>query len=183
MLRLVLVALALLFIGSIADVPAMFLAVRGSLPILFIFVVGFLADVGPDFFWYWLGGKIGLERIRRFRFFRRESKRLDKADSIFHRYGALMLFFSKFVYAFGIPTQIVAGAHHYNLKKMFIANALGSAGWLAVLYMLARTFTSEVVIEHNLHNAELNFTLFVVAGLIIYFLVSFIARRVLDLKR
>jgi len=174
MLRLALVALALLFVGSIADVPAMFLAVRGELPLAFIFIAGFLADILPDFFWYWLGGKIGLERITkiRFRFLRQEERRVKKADKAFHRYGGFILFFSKFVYLFGIPTQIVAGAHRYDLRKMFIANALGAAGWLALLYSLARTFEKVSIVEDYIKDVKIAFLLFFIIAFLIHYLIG-----------
>lgn len=172
MLRLVLVALALLFVGSLADVPVMFLAVRGMLPLIFVFIVGFLADVLPDFFWYWLGGKIGLERISKLRFFRQDKKKINQADSAFHRYGGFILFFSKFVYLFGIPSQIVAGAHRYDLRKMFIANALGSAGWLAILYTLARAFDSVKIIQSYLDSTTELFLGFIIVAALIYYLLG-----------
>jgi membrane protein DedA with SNARE-associated domain len=183
MLKLALVALALLFIGSIADVPTMFLAVRGALPLGFVLAAGFLADVIPDFFWYWLGGKIGVARFERLPFLKQKPERMEAIERAFEKYGAFILFGSKFVYAFGIPSQITAGAHRFDLKKMFLANALGSAGWLAVLYVLARTFNSELIIETHLHSVELGFTLFFAASLILYFAAGFVARRIFGFKK
>ncbi len=180
MLKLTVVALALLFIGSIADVPAMFLAARGMLPLGFILIVGFLADVLPDFFWYWLGGKIGIHRFSKLKFFRQEPKRLEKVDHAFHTYGGFILFFSKFVYLFGIPSQIVAGMHHYPLKKMVLANALGAASWLAVLYVLARIFSNTEVIETYLTDTKLAFLAFFVVALGIHFLLGTPMKRMLD---
>jgi membrane protein DedA with SNARE-associated domain len=172
MLRLVLVALGLLFVGSIADVPAMFLAVRGMLPLPFIFIVGFLADVIPDFFWYWLGGKIGIERFGKLRFFRQNPARLEVLGRVFDKRGGLILFGSKFVYAFGIPSQIVAGAHRYDLKKMFLANSLGALGWLILLYYLAKAFSTISVIEKYIKDTKVAFLLFFAAAIALHFLLG-----------
>lgn len=180
MFRLTVVALALLFVGSIADVPAMFLAVRGMLPLSFIFIAGFLADILPDFLWYWMGQKIGLERISKIKFFRQDPKRIDRADRVFHKYGGWILFFSKFVYLFGIPTQIVAGAHRYNKKKWFVANALGALGWLVLLYYLAVTFTRVDFIENELHNVQTAFLAFVAAAFLFHFLLGAPLKRMID---
>ncbi|MDB5194711.1 MAG: hypothetical protein JWN50_725 [Parcubacteria group bacterium] len=172
MLKLAFVALVLLFFGSVADIPVMFLAVRGMLPLGYILVVGFLADIIPDFFWYWLGQKIGLERFEKLPLFKQKPERLEAVGDALDSYGAYILFGSKFVYLFGIPAQIVAGAHHFPLKRAAVANALGSIGWLALLYVLARTFASVTIIKTYVHNAELTFTLFVVTALVMYGLVS-----------
>jgi len=169
---LILVAFGLLFFGSVADVPVMFLAVKGVLPLAFVVIVGFLADIIPDFFWRWLGGKIGIERFENIPFFKFDRKRIEASDRAFHSYGGLILFCSKFIYLFGIPTQIVAGAHQYPLRKFFVANALGSAGWLVLLYTLAHIFTSSDIAEDYLRNGELAFTLFLVAAFILYFVLN-----------
>lgn len=179
-LRLTLIFFALLFIGSIADVPVMFLAERGEIPLSFVFIAGFLADVVPDFFWYWLGKKIGLERFARIPLFQQKPERIQKVDRALHRYGAYILFSSKFAYAFGIPTQIVAGAHRYPLKKFFIANSLGAAGWLVLLYWLAKIFSSIDVIEEHLENAKLAFFVFLVAGIGLYFLIGIPLKRLFN---
>jgi membrane protein DedA with SNARE-associated domain len=171
-LSLILVTFGLLFFGSLADVPVMFLAVKGVLPLPFILIVGFLADIIPDFFWRWLGGKIGLERFENIPFLKFDKKRIKASDQAFHSYGGLILFCSKFIYLFGIPTQIVAGAHHYPLRKFFVANALGSAGWLLLLYTLAHLFTSSDIAEDYLRNGQLAFTLFLVVAFILYFILN-----------
>lgn len=183
MLRLVFVALGLLFVGSIADVPAMFLAVRGTLPLSFIFIVGFLADVGPDFLWYWLGKRIGIERIGRLRLFRQNPERLAALGRVFDRRGSLILFCSKFVYAFGIPTQIVAGAHRYDLKKMALANSLGALGWLLLLYYLAKAFTTVTIIEKYLKDTKIAFLLFFAVAIIFHFLLGTPLKKILKRGR
>jgi membrane protein DedA with SNARE-associated domain len=183
MLKLTLIALGLLFIGSIADVPAMFLAVQGQIPLLFIFVAGFMADVIPDFFWYWLGGKIGIKRFEKLPLFKQDPKRMKLVEKALSRYGGVILFASKFVYAFGIPTQIVAGAHRYDLKKMFLANALGAASWLALLYYLARAISGVSIIEKYIRDAKLLFLLFLIIALSIHFLLGSPMKRLLDTKK
>lgn len=182
-LKLLFVALALLFVGSIADVPVMFLAVRGMLPLSFVFIVGFLADVIPDFFWYWLGGKIGIERFERLPFLKQKPERMEAVGTALDKYGGLILFGSKFVYAFGIPTQVVAGAHHYSLKKMMAANALGAAGWLALLYYLAKIFNSVDVVEQHLENAKIAFLAFFVIALVFHFVLGAPLKRLLKSKK
>lgn len=172
MLKLTAVALGLLFVGSIADVPAMFLAVRGELPLAFIFIAGFLADVLPDFLWYWLGQKIGIERFSRLRFFRQNPARLSAIGHVLDKRGGIILFGSKFVYAFGIPTQIVAGAHHYDMKKFILANSLGAAGWLLLLYYLAKVFSTVAIVEMYVKDAKIAFLLFFAAALGFHFLLG-----------
>lgn len=179
-MKYVFIALALVLIGSVADVPIMFLAVRGALPLLFVVLAGFLADILPDFFWYWLGGKIGIERFERLPFLKQKPERMEALEHSLEKHGAYILFCSKFVYLFGIPAQITAGAHHYPLKKAFIANSLGSLGWLLILFVLAHIFTSVDIIESHLHSAELSFTIFAAVAVLIYALLSKVLKRFID---
>jgi membrane protein DedA with SNARE-associated domain len=180
--KYVLIALSLLLIGSIADVPVMFLAVDGSLSLWFVCIAGFLADILPDFFWYWLGQRIGVEGFCKLPIFRQRPEHLEAIGRTLDRFGGLLLFGSKFIYAFGIPTQVMAGAHHFPLKRAVVANALGSAGWLVLLYALAHIFTSSDIAEAHLKSARLDFTLFIIFGIIVYFLIGLVAKRFLDRK-
>jgi membrane protein DedA with SNARE-associated domain len=86
------------------------------------------------------------------------------------------------MYAFGIPAQVMAGTHHFPLRRAVIANALGSAGWLVLLYALAHVFTSSSVAEASLREVRLDFTLFVAIGLMIYFLLGKLAKKLISKK-
>ncbi len=180
MTKLVLIFLALLFVGSIADVPAMFLAVQGEISLPFVFIAGFLADVLPDFLWYFLGHKIGIERFSKLRFFRQNPKRVRLMDKAFSKYGGTILFGSKFVYALGIPTQVIAGAHGYPIKKMFLANSAGALAWLLLLYYLAKVFTSVNVVEHYIRDAKFAFLAFAAIALLIHFFLGSPMKRLLN---
>ncbi len=167
-MKYVFIALSLLLVGSIADVPVVFLAVQGSLPLLFVVIAGFLADILPDFLWYWLGRKIGVRGFSKLHFFRQKPERLEKIGRTLDRYGAYLLFASKFMYAFGIPAQIMAGVHRYPLRKAVIANSVGSLGWLILLFVLAHFFTSSAAAEVGLKDVRFAFTAFVGFAVLIY---------------
>jgi membrane protein DedA with SNARE-associated domain len=171
-LKYTFIFLALLAFGTIADVPVMFLAMRGEISLAFVIIVGFATDIASDFFWYWLGEKIGIERFQKLRFFRNNPERMALVGRALDKYGMLLLFASKFIHSFGVPTQIVSGAHRYPLKKMFIANALGGVGTIVVIYAMAKIFTSEAVVEEYLGNAKLALLAFVVVLVGLHFLVS-----------
>lgn len=96
------------------------------------------------------------------------------------RYGAFILFGSKFVYAFGIPTQVMAGAHKYKLPKFALANALGSAGWLLLLYTLAHFFTSSELVEDYLQDGKIALAVFLVVAFSIYFLLDISFKKLFD---
>src|SRR5262245_56445900 len=118
MLKYFVIFLGLLFFGSIADVPAMFLGVRGEISLTFVIVVGFATDIASDFFWYWLGARVGVERFERMKFFRTNPERMKIIERALEKYGMILLFASKFIHSFGVPTQIATGVHHYPLRKM-----------------------------------------------------------------
>jgi len=176
-MTLIAVALLLLFVGSIADVPVMFLALQGTIPLAFVFIVGFLADIIPDFFWYWLGQKISKENLQKLWFFKNKPHRLENVGKALDKYGAFILFGSKFVYAFGIPTQVMAGAHKYKLPKFVLANALGSAGWLLLLYSLAHFFTSSDIVEDYLRNGKIALAVFLIVAFGLYYLLDLCFKR------
>lgn len=171
-MKYVLIALALLTVGSIADVPVMFLAVHGTISLIFVAVAGILADILPDFFWYWLGAKIGVEGFCKLPIFHQKPERLEKIGRALDHYGGYLLFGSKFMYAFGIPTQVMAGAHRFPLKRAVLANSLGSIGWLVILYFLAHIFTSSEAAEAGLQDAQLDFTAFVAVSILLYIILS-----------
>lgn len=179
MLRYILFTIALLFFGSIADVPVMFLATHGVLSVTFVFIAGFLTDLIPDLFWYWLGARIGVERFEKLPFFKQKPERVEAVGRALDKYGAIILFFSKFVYATGVPTQVVAGAHRYPIKKMLLANSLGAACWLIILYSLATAFSSIDLIERYISDAKIAFLVFVVIVIGLYALLGAPLKRIL----
>jgi membrane protein DedA with SNARE-associated domain len=180
MLKLTLIALALAVFGSAADIPAIFLAVHGALPLTFILVASFLADVIPDFLWYILGKKIGVERFGKLRFFRRNPERLEKMDRAFNKHGFALLFGSKFVSGTAIPAQIIAGAHRYPLDRMFYANALGSISWVTLLYFLAKTITSLHNLEIFVKDIKYAFVFFLLISISLYLFLGSSLKRILN---
>lgn len=164
--------LALLLFGNIADVPFMFLAVRGEISLPFVYIVGFLTDVGSDFFWYWLGGKIGVERFENMKFFKQNPERINFVSKALDKYGMFMLFSSKFIHSMGVPTQIVAGAHRYPKGKFLIANVLGAGSTATVIYLMAKAFNSVDLIERYLHNINVSLLIFFLSAIGLHFLIS-----------
>lgn len=175
-MKYVLITFSLIVAGSLGDVPFMFLAVHGSISLTFLIIAGFLADILPDFFWYWLGMRLATGHLKKLSFFRKKPDRLDRVGKGLDRYGSLILFGSKFVWAFGIPSQIVAGMHRYPLKKAVVANTLGSACWIALLYIMAHIFTSSDIAKQHLETAE-SFILFAILALVIYFVLGHLFER------
>ncbi|MEO5635087.1 MAG: VTT domain-containing protein [Candidatus Paceibacterota bacterium] len=164
--------LVMLFLGNIADVPIMFLGVRGELSLYFVFIASFCTDIFSDLFWYWLGGKIGLSRFERIWFFKGKEEKIETVGKALNRYGFVILFLSKFITTLGVPSQIVAGAHKYPIKKLLLANIVGAASLLLVVYNLARIFASDTVAEKFLKNADLALVLFVSFIVLLHYLIS-----------
>lgn len=164
--------IAMLVLGNVANVPLMFLGVRGYLSLSFIFIVGFLTYLLSDLFWYWIGWKIGIEKFERIKFFRQKPERMDMMSRALDKYGILMLYGSKFIYTSGILTQVVAGAHRYSIKKTLLANMLGAVSLLVIMYSLALVFSSELIIDKYLENTQIALLVFFLAITIIHFLIS-----------
>ena len=176
---------AILFLGTAADVPVMFLGVQGIISLYFVFIVGFLTDIFSDFFWYWLGQKIGVKRFERIKFFKVKPERMEMVSLALNKYGILMLYCSKFIYSLGVPTQIVAGAHRYSKKKFLLANSLGGMSVLLILYVAAKISPSVELAQSHTRNMYLNMLIFILiigifSVLLSKFLKRFFNRRASD---
>jgi membrane protein DedA with SNARE-associated domain len=77
------------------------------------------------------GGRPLLERYRST--FRIERKTLERGQRIFAQYGALTIFFARFVFGMRIIAGPLAGVLRMEWKKFLIFNFLGAAVWVSVI--------------------------------------------------
>ena len=116
--------IALLFAGESVLLPVIFLALRGSLDLGAVFLIGVAATLVSDSFWYWLGRKFPPSVYARFTG-RRTEKVMLRLESLFTTKGTQMLVLSKFVYGTRIAAQMLSGIHGMPFVKYTASNCLG----------------------------------------------------------
>ncbi len=90
-------------------------------------------------------------------------ERLERLSGPFAKHGAMVLFFSKFVYGTRTAVQILAGLQKMPIRKYFSINILGIATLTTFMAVLAYSIDETVEnITDLIHNVEIAFLVFVV---------------------
>jgi len=84
------------------------------------------------------GGRPVVERYQRF--FRVQQSTLERGESLFARYGAVTVFFARFVFGMRIIAGPMAGVLRMPWKKFLFFNFLGAAVWVAVISSVGYLF-------------------------------------------
>src|SRR4051812_7678158 len=129
--------------GETALLAAAFLsspAGGGHLNIGLVIAAAFAGAVIGDNIGYWVGREFARPRLakgRRFLFLTPE--RLLKAEVYFAKYGAMTVFFGRFVALLRIVAGPAAGVAGMPWWRFFIANAAGAAVWATTIGLLGYT--------------------------------------------
>src|SRR5271168_1680830 len=136
------VAIALLLENAGIPVPgetvlllASFLAYsEHELQFSWIIVVGTIAATLGDNLGYALGYRGGRPMLERYRaLWRIHPSTLQRGDQLFARYGAVAVFFARFVFGLRIVAGPLAGVLRMPWKKFLVFNFLGAAVWVSVI--------------------------------------------------
>lgn len=152
----------LLFAGETVLLPAIYFALDGRLHMPHVILTALLATATADFMWYYIGMHMG-ERFARRMVKGKIQQRLEKLSGPFARHGAMVLFFSKFVYGARTAAQILAGLQKMPIRKYLAVNILGIATLTVFIAVLA--FSIDETVENLtdlLHNVEVAFLIFIV---------------------
>ena len=105
-----------------------------TLQLRWIIVVGTIAATVGDnlgFVLGYYGGRPLLEHYRRF--FRIRAATIAQGERIFARYGAVTVFFARFVFGMRIITGPLAGVLRMPWRKFLLFNFLGAVLWVTVI--------------------------------------------------
>ena len=136
------VAVALLLENAGLPVPgetilllASFLAyAERDLKVSWIILVGTVAATLGDNVGFFLGHRGGRPLLDRYqRIFRIKPATLEQGDRLFARYGAVTVFFARFVFGLRIIAGPMAGVLKMPWRKFLVANVLGAALWVTVI--------------------------------------------------
>lgn len=115
-----------------------FTAAQGRTSFVLVVLAGTLGSVLGTLGWYYVGRRLGLERIRDFaarhgRWLILSPAEIDRAEDWFKRHGTMVVFLGRLIP--GVPTFISmpAGVAHMPLAAFLGWTALGTALWTALL--------------------------------------------------
>ena len=128
--------LGIIFLGGVVLIPALYLALHGSLSLPVLIGIVLFANITSDVSWYFMGKVLGYERIASWRFFRRRKKHFNQALRYFEHYSYRLVFFSKFVYGTRIPIQVLCGVNRVPIWQYVLLTGAGSLAWLTFLLSL-----------------------------------------------
>lgn len=115
-----------------------FLAAQGKLSLWLVILAGTAGSVAGALFWYWIGMKLGHDRLRRFaerhgRWLTISPSDVDGALDWFDRYGWWAVFFGRMLPGVRTLISVPAGIEHMPLMPFLLFTTLGSALWSGLL--------------------------------------------------
>lgn len=112
-----------------------------ELQLSWIIVVGTIAATVGDNLGFTLGYYGGRPLLERYQsFFRIQNSTLLRGERLFARYGAVTVFFARFVFGMRIVAGPMAGALRMPWRKFLIYNFLGAALWVSVISTVGYLF-------------------------------------------
>ena len=105
-----------------------------------IVVATIAATIGDNlgFTFGYYGGRRLLDRYRSF--FRIQDATVARGERLFARYGAVTIFFARFVFGMRIIAGPLAGALRMPWRKFLIFNFLGAVVWVTVIWSVGYLF-------------------------------------------
>lgn len=125
-----------------------------------IILVGTVACTLGDNIGYWIGYHGGRPLLHRYRsFFHISDRTMRRGEKLFNDYGAVTLFFARFVFGMRVLAGPLAGVLHMQWRKFAIYNFLGAAWWVATIssagYLLGHHWDSLVATVARINTAVL----------------------------
>ena len=146
------VALGLLLENTGVPVPGETILILASvlsfntheLHLPWIIVVATIAATAGDNTGYWIGRKGGRPLLEHWkRFFRVRDEHLAAAEKLIQRYGAVSIFFARFITGVRVIAGPLAGVLRMEWKRFALFNFLGALTWVVVIATLGYTFGSQ----------------------------------------
>lgn len=146
----------LLIGGETVLLPAIYLAVSGSLNLSYLTALMVLSTLVSDIIWYYIGlGSVPLFSKRTLK--PRVQHAVDRLSKAFMRNDSYVLFTSKFVYGTRIAAQVLCGIHKMPLRRYLAINTAGVLALMAVYTFIVYSVRETVDViggaEYRLHLA------------------------------
>lgn len=101
-------------------------------------VAGFCGSLAGAILWYWIGLKIGTERLKAFsrrhgRWLTLTPEEIDRAEAWFERYGGLAVFLGRLIPTVRTFISVPAGMARMPFRRFIAYTAAGTMIWTALL--------------------------------------------------
>ena len=141
------------FPSEIVLIPAGYLAAKGEMSLIAIFLVSLAGSLGGALINYygalWIGRKV-LEKYGRYFFIK--SSTLHKMDDFFAAHGPVSTFTGRLIPGIRQLISIPAGLSRMDMRHFLLYTALGAGIWSLVLIVLGYTIgENEALIKEYLH--------------------------------
>ena len=168
------------FFGETVIIAAAFLAGQGTLEVLPVFVLAFLATIVSDTVWFLLAKiLLWLNRLEKYK--THSEIIVNKMTKLTGDKPFLALLFVKFLYGTRVITIIYLSLRSIPLKKFVIYDALGTLIWLAVIIPIGwLAGKSAVSLGPALHKAEFAIGFFVILVFVIRIGTKWASQKLID---
>lgn len=107
---------------------------KGNLNLWIVLLAGTIGSVAGNYVWYWVGRKVGLERLDHFvdrwgRWLTLDRKEVEKFNRLFHRHGASTIFFARMVPTIRTLISLPAGIFRMSRRKFLLWTFAGAGVW------------------------------------------------------
>jgi membrane protein DedA with SNARE-associated domain len=107
---------------------------KGNLNLWMVLLAGTVGSVAGNYVWYWVGRKVGLERLDHFvdrwgRWLTLDRAEVEKFNRLFHRHGASTIFFARMVPTIRTLISLPAGIFRMSRRKFLLWTFAGAGVW------------------------------------------------------
>lgn len=125
-----------------------FTAARGDMNWALALAAGALGSLAGATFWYWIGKKIGTERLKRWtkdygRWLTMTTRDVEKADQWFDKHGHWAVMTGRMVPGIRTLISVPAGISGMKLPTFLAFSAIGTIGWTGMLFAAGYALQSE----------------------------------------
>lgn len=125
-----------------------FSAARGDMVLWVAIVAGTVGSVAGALLWYWIGLKVGSDRLHRFadrhgRWLTIDGSDIDRATGWFQRHGGAAVFFGRMIPGVRTFISVPAGVARMPMLPFLAYSTAGSALWTAALAWLGYVLQSQ----------------------------------------
>jgi membrane protein DedA with SNARE-associated domain len=115
---------------------------KGELTFFGIVVAGSIGSLAGAYAWYWLGAKVGEDRLRRFIEKHGNCQDLDEAKRWLERHGAAAVLIGRMVPGIRTVISLPAGLARMPQPKFLFYSAIGTFLWTLLLAFAGRVLAS-----------------------------------------
>lgn len=107
---------------------------KGHMNLWAVLLAGTIGSVAGNYVWYWVGRKVGLERLDHFvdrwgRWLTLDQHEVEKFNRLFHRHGASTIFFARMVPTIRTLISLPAGIFRMSRTKFLVWTFAGAGLW------------------------------------------------------